>query len=364
MKILTGIDIAFDPFGGSPIICDDWYSAISQKHEVLFIAMPPSNGEKWWKIPNVRFLNTKKSYNVNQYQDYISELIDEITEIIHAFMPDIIHVQHLNFGLSRAFVSIASHIPKIGICHGTDVLVALDNNFFRQNLIEITDKVDLLIFPAKNMAVDFFAIYQKEKEHVVCPHGIPDFYFGNHSIHASENTLRLLYAGRLNTHKGVEIAVQSVLHINTCVTIDIIGEEDELGFRKKLKNFVRQKSLDHRIRFHHQVSRKELMELYSQYDAILIPSISIEAFSLTAVEAQARGLPVIYGNGGGITNVLGESGYLIEDNSPQTLARIIDELNMDRNKLKLLREKGYENANRYKLSRQIDEILRLSQQIV
>jgi glycosyltransferase involved in cell wall biosynthesis len=364
MKILTGIDIPFNPFGGSPIICDDWYSRISQKHEVLFVAMPPSTHEKWWQIENVQFLKTKKSYDINRYQNYISDLIDEITEIFNSFRPEIIHVQHLNFGLSRAFVSIAPHIPKIGICHGTDTQVATQNDFFKQNLLEITDKVDFLIFPAKNMATDFFTIYEKEKEYVICPHGIPDFYFENHSIHSNEKTLRLIYAGRLNTYKGVEIAVLSMQYIHTCATLDVFGEEDETGFRKKLEILVAEKSLGHRITFHHQVSRVELMNLYSQYDAILIPSTSLEAFSLTSIEAQARGVPVIYGNGGGITDVVGESGYLIEDNNPQTLAKIIDELNIDREKLNLLRKKGYVNANRYRLSRQTDEILRFSQHLI
>lgn len=364
MKILTGIDIPFNPFGGSPIICDDWYHAISQNHNVLFLTMPPSNNEKWWQMANIQFLKTKKSYDINRYQEYISQLTEEITEIVHSFMPDIIHVQHLNFGLSRAFVNISPHIPKIGICHGTDTQAAIQNDLFRENLLEITDKVDFLIFPAKNMAIDFFTIYAKEKEYTVCPHGIPDYYFGNHPIHSNEKTLRLLYAGRLNTYKGVEIAVQSMLHISTCATLDIFGEEDEAGFQKKLEIFVSEKSLDHRIKFHHQVSRKELMKLYSQYDAIIIPSTSLEAFSLTSIEAQARGLPVIYGNGGGITDVVGESGYLIEDNNPKTLARIIDSLNIDREKLNLLRKKGYENASRYRLSRQADEILRLSQKMI
>lgn len=364
MRILTGIDIPFDPFGGSPIICDDWYNIISKNHEVLFLAMPPSVQEKWWKMTNVCFLKTQKTYDIMRYQDYISNLIDEVSYMISEFKPDIIHVQHLNFGLSRAFVSVAHDIPKLGICHGTDTQVAVQNELFRQNLLEITDRIDFLIFPAKKMAEDFFGIYKKRKEYSICPHGIPDFYFMNHSIHTKEQTLRLLYAGRLNTYKGVEIAVQSMMYIKTCATLDIIGEEDEAGYKDKLERFVSENSLDKKIRFYHQLPRRELMALFSQYDAILIPSTSLEAFSLTSVEAQARGLPVIYGNGGGITDVVGESGYLIKDNNPQSLAKIIDELNIDRRKIDTLRERGYNNASRYRLNRQTDEILKFSQQTI
>ena len=43
MKILTGIDIPFHPFGGSPIICNDWYSDLPDDVEVKFLALKPTN---------------------------------------------------------------------------------------------------------------------------------------------------------------------------------------------------------------------------------------------------------------------------------------------------------------------------------
>jgi glycosyltransferase involved in cell wall biosynthesis len=270
----------------------------------------------------------------------------------------------LNFGLSRAFVEIKSDIPKIGICHGTDTQVAQKYDFFKNNLIEITDQVDHLVFPAKNMMSDFFEVYEKEKPFSIFPHGIPNRFFDSHELHQQEKTLRLLYAGRLNTYKGADIAIESLSYVNTDVTLNVIGNEDEPGFMDKLKEIVHNNSLEDVVSFYPQISREELIEKYSQYDAILIPSRYLEAFSLTSIEAQSRGLPVIYGNGGGISNVVGDSGYLIEDNRPQTLAKIIDEININRDLLGELRNKGYSNAENFRLSNQIKSLLELSTKLI
>lgn len=364
MRILTGIDIPFNPFGGSPLICDDWYSAISDNHEVIFLSMPPSDGKRWWKMNNVRFLKTEKVRDPNLYPEYINDLTKELLEIASEFKPDVIHLQHLNFGLSRAFINIDPSIPKIAICHGTDTQVAKKYDFFKKNLIEITDDVDYLVFPAQHMADDFFEIYQKEKPYVIYPHGIPDLYFDKHTVHTEEQNLKLLYAGRLNAFKGADIAIQAMADIKTKATLDVIGNEDEPGFLANLHQIVALNSLENKVSLFTQVSRQELLEVYSIYDAILIPSRSLEAFSLTSIEAQARGLPVIYGNGGGITNVVGNSGYLIEDNKPETLAKIIDTINDKRTILKELREKGYKNAEKFRLSTQVESLINLSHQLV
>lgn len=360
MKILSGIDIPFNPFGGSPIICNDWYSNLPKGYEVSFLTMPTTN-QKWWSIPNVHFLKTKKVTDPIQYPAYINELNSEVHNIISSYQPDIIHMQHLNFGLSRSFVEVASTIPKIGICHGTDTQVASTNSFFKENLIKITDGADILVFPTEQMAKDLFSLYGREKVYKIIKHGLPPALFSAHNIHMPDMQLRLLYAGRLNHYKGADIVINALSHLNFKVKLDVIGDEDERGFRQKLEQIVIEKDLGSQVNFHEKISREDLWNKYSEYDCIVIPSRSLEAFSLTAVEAQARGLVVIYGNGGGIREVIGESGLCISDNDPETLAAIISEVNKDRNVLAEYRLRGYENAKRYRLEDQIVAILNLSE---
>ncbi len=362
MKILTGIDIPLNPFGGSPIICNDWYSNLPDGDEALFLAMP-STTEQWWTMANVHFLRTAKVQDPTLYPRYLEQLRHEVRDILLQYKPDIVHLQHLNYGLSRAFVEEASSLPKLGICHGTDAQAALQSAYFQDNLVQITDRADHIVFPTENMARDFLSVYGKAVPYSIIPHGLPVEAFAMHNPHKPERILRLLYAGRLNHYKGADIAVEAIAHLHCPATLDIFGRADEQDYMSKLKHILAEHHLEDRVQFYDQIARHELLDTFSQYDCILIPSRYLEAFSLTAIEAQASGLVVIYGKGGGIQNVLGDSAICINDNLPDTLARIIENIDRERAILLQYREKGYENAKKYQLAQQVSALLTLSHEL-
>lgn len=364
MKILTGIDVPFSPFGGSPIIANDWYSNLPSEHEVLFLTMPPSNNKKWWKIKNVRFLKTKKEKDPNLYRKYINSLNEEVKEIIGEFKPDIIHLQHVNFGLSRSFCEVRTDVPKLTICHGTDTQYAYKDRFFLDNLKYIASKSDILIFPTENMKNDFQKIYKKNINFEIIPHGIPKNLFIKTKIHKKGRAFKLLYAGRLNTFKGADIAIKALKYIRFPIKLDIYGREDEPGYFAKIKSLVYKNGLQDRVAFFDMVDRERLWDLLQNYDAIVIPSRKLEAFSITAIEAQARGLVVIYGNGGGIVNVVNDSGLQIKNNLPKFLSNIITDLNKKPEVLEEYRKLGYKNAKRYGLEKQISRLLRTSKEVI
>ncbi len=364
MKILTGIDIPFHPFGGSPLICNDWYSDLPSDTEVKFLALKPTDMQldNWWSIKDVTFLETLKTKNADEYQNYIKSLYEEVSKIVEDFKPDVIHAQHLNFGLSRVFADLSKDIPKLGICHGTDVQWAMKEKFFEENLIYISDNLDKLLFPAENMAKDFFKIYKKEKPYVINPHGIPDNYYVNTLINPSydgKDPLKVLYAGRLLSIKGAHIVVESLAHTRNAVELTIIGNEDEKGYKGLLKAIVKKHNLTNVI-FKDQISRSNLINSFKNYDLVVFPSIAIEAFSLTSIEAQASGLPVAYAEAGGIADAVGGSGIIISPNTPQALAKIFDGIFIDPLLLKQYQLLGYENAKKFKLSEKKDKLFKIT----
>ena len=230
-------------------------------------------------------------------------------------------------------------------------------------MIQIAKGASHLVFPAKNMANDFFKNYKSKIPYTVISHGIPDRAFHKLHEHSMGKVLKLLYAGRLNHYKGADIAIEALVHIKANASLDIIGGEDEKGYIEKLLKLINDNNLTSRVQIEPQIDREDLWSRFSDYDAILIPSRELEAFSLTAIEAQAHGLPVIYGNGGGIVDVVGKSGIQIHDNNPLTLAKIIDRIAENPTILKEYRRLGLNNANQYKLSNQIDKLLELSQKL-
>jgi glycosyltransferase involved in cell wall biosynthesis len=367
MRILTGIDVPFNPFGGSLICTDDWYSDLPDDVEVRYLTLPPTVNEKWWSIKDVVLLDVEKSRTPDGFMDYVEKLKILLQEQINDFKPDVIHCQHLNYGLSRAIAELETDIPCIGICHGTDVQTATGNAFFKDNLIKICDAMDMLVFPNQTMADDFFSLYGKKAPYIISPLGIPDEYFDITPRNALLNTdrpLQLLYAGRLLAWKGADIAVESMAHITHDAKLTVIGNEDQAGYVDMMHSTVREYKLEDRVTFRPQLSRKELLDEFINYDVIILPSRSLEAFSLTVVEAQAKGLPVIFNPGGGITDTVGESGIKISDNSPKGVAKLIDELCENPTLLYEARSRGYDNAVKYKLSSSKERLFSISRDLL
>lgn len=368
MKILTGIDVPFQPFGGSLLVADDWYSNLPDDVEVRFLTLqPPAGQEKWWNIKDVVFLDIEKTRDPAGYMDYVSKLKELVEQQIDDFKPDVIHCQHLNYGLSRAIAEIETGIPRIGVCHGTDVQIATSIPFFKENLVRICDQMDLLLFPNQTMTDDFFAVYGKEKAYEINPLGIPDKFFDavpRTLTYDGTRPLELLYAGRLLAWKGPDIAVESMQYVTHDVNLTVIGNEDQAGFKQQMLEFVRQNGLSDRVAFHDQLPREQLLDKFSKYDVIIFPSRSLEAFSLTVVEAQAKGIPVVFNPGGGITDTAGDGGIRITDNSAQGVARLLDEICQDPDLLRKVQTRGYQNAEKFRTSISQKNLFALSQELI
>ncbi|HUB93596.1 MAG TPA: glycosyltransferase family 4 protein [Verrucomicrobiae bacterium] len=367
MKILTGIDVPFIPFGGSLICCDNWYSDLPGDVEVRFLALRPPSDERWWSIKDVKLLDIVKIKTPEAFPQYVTDLRKLVEEEIADFKPDILHCQHLNYGLSRAFVDIQTDVPKLGICHGTDVQAATAYPFLHDNLIHICDGLDELVFPNQTMADDFFDVYPRQKKYVINPLGIPDRYYPETLTPPSfdgKRRLEVLYAGRLLAWKGADIAVEAMSHITEDMHLTVIGNEDEAGYVASMQTFIREHHLEDKVTFIPQLPRDDLLKAFSQYDVMVLPSRKLEAFSLTVIEAQAMGLPIIYGSGGGIVDTAGNGGIMLEKNTPEELAKVLTELYHSPALLSKLQHKGFTNAQSYKLSGSKDRLFELSKELI
>ena len=367
MKILAGIDVPFHPFGGSLLTVNDWYSNLPADVEALFVTMPPTNPlyQDWWTIPNVRFLQTAKEYYPAHYGPYIASLKAELGAIIAEYRPDVIHAHHLNFGLSRAFAEAAPQIPKLGICHGTDVQWAMKEPLLRDNLHAIASQLDLLLFPAERMAEDFFAVYPERKPYAVAPHGIPDKYYKQELIppgYDGHRPLRVLYAGRLLTLKGAHIAVEAMRDMRGAAELTVIGNEDEKGYKAQLVANTMQGRLP--VTFLDQLPRDELIAAFARFDVIVFPSVAVEAYCLTAIEAQANGLPVVYSPAGGIADTLQESALKIKPNTPQQLSLVLRRICRKPGLLLEYQQRGQRNAERFRQSHCRERIFAITRELI
>jgi D-inositol-3-phosphate glycosyltransferase len=139
----------------------------------------------------------------------------------------------------------------------------------------------------------------------------------------------LLWVGRLEKLKGVDILIQALAEVETPDTRLLIvgGDAQADGLRAELEEQARTAGVHQRVRFEGAVPHDQLPYYYSAADICVVPSY-YESFGLVAVEALACGTPVVASRVGGLVSTItdGVNGYLIPWRCPGPFAEKLDVL--------------------------------------
>jgi glycosyltransferase involved in cell wall biosynthesis len=134
---------------------------------------------------------------------------------------------------------------------------------------------------------------------------------------------RLVFAGSMYPPKGVFDLLEALGSLRARDwQLTIVG----WGERAPVEAAISRWGLGGRCELRGYVSREELVELYRQSDAAVLPSY-IESFGLAVAEAQAAGLPVIAYAAGAVPEIVvaGETGWLVPLRDTAALAGAICE---------------------------------------
>ena len=126
---------------------------------------------------------------------------------------------------------------------------------------------------------------------------------------------RLVFLGRLDPTKGVEILIRAfklISNINIFLDIYGVGQgESGAKFEAQMRSLAQ---MDPRIQFKKPISSNLVLDTLKNYDALVVPSQWMETGPLVVLEAFAAGIPVIGSNLGGIRELVtdGVNGLLVE----------------------------------------------------
>jgi glycosyltransferase involved in cell wall biosynthesis len=158
---------------------------------------------------------------------------------------------------------------------------------------------------------------------------------------------RILYAGRIDPHKGIELALRALhdLPAEATLTVDGGGDETHLG---ELRELAAELGLGDRVGFTRS-PRERLPDVYAAADAVVFPVLWGEPWGLVPLEAMAVGRPVVASGDGGSGEYLndGENALLFDPREgPAALAAALRTLAGDEDFRARLRDGGRPTARR------------------
>jgi D-inositol-3-phosphate glycosyltransferase len=180
-----------------------------------------------------------------------------------------------------------------------------------------------------------------ERVEVVAP-GVDDARFSPGEPAAARRRLGLrtdrpllLFVGRIQPLKGVEVAVRTLAAGRDATTeLVVIGGPsgvDGPGEVARLHTLADGLGVARRIRWVPPVPHQRLADWYRAADVCLVPSRT-ESFGLVALEAAACGTPVVAAAVGGLRTLVehGGTGFLVEGREPDDYAAPVQRLLDDR----------------------------------
>ncbi|MGW2331189.1 glycosyltransferase family 4 protein [Streptomyces sp. NPDC001700] len=283
------------------------------------------------------------------FAPYVADLRQALTSVLDPARIDVLHLQHLAFGATPALLRALPDHPRIALVHGTDLLFAEAHRDQLQILHESTRAADAIVVPTHAMADRLLTLApQTDRRKIVhIPWGIPDHLLSApppRPPRKSKNHLRLLYAGRLTAEKGAERLIENMASIPP-TELSIAAPRTQF---EAFAPLLRRAGV--RVRYLGWLRRPQLWRAFAEHDVLVMPSTTLEAMGLVALEAQACGLPVLYQPVPGLSEALAASAMATDFTHTAGLARDIERLRTDPGLLLALRQAGRANAARYPLS--------------
>ena len=254
---------------------------------------------------------------------------------LSVFKPDIIHLQEPQFFLfpaikkyandNRTLIVCAHHFPPEFITNQLPTWLRKKtiNRLIVRIVTALYNQSNLVITPTQAMKKLLTANGLKTSVAVISNGVDVNKYTPSAQNPKMSKPNILLYLGRLDFDKNLDILIQAANHIKSDYEIWIAGNGKSTGFLRSLTSKL---NLDSRVKFLGYIPEEKKVDLYRQATIFVLPSTA-EAQSIVSLEAAACGLPLILANSQALPELISPdhpNGILFNPNDPLDLATKID----------------------------------------
>jgi D-inositol-3-phosphate glycosyltransferase len=241
---------------------------------------------------------------------------------------------------------------------------------------EVIARSDCIVASTKYESEQLLAHYQADPERLcVSPPGVDHEVFRPGDRAAARARLGfdggplLLYAGRIQAHKGIDVAIEALaaLDLPDARLLIVGGPSGAAGETEALHlvELAGRLGLARHVQFVPPQPHAALASFYQAADVLVMPSRS-ESFGLVAAEAQACGLPVVAARIGGLADVVadGVAGHLIDGWEADAYAAAIRRIVADPGHAAALGEGAARHAARFSWPATVDRLIELYEGMV
>lgn len=155
--------------------------------------------------------------------------------------------------------------------------------------------------------------------------------------------IKILYLSNLVKTKGVLDlikAIELLPQLNTNYSVDVIGNSADISI-EYVRSIVKEKKLEKIINVLGPKYGQEKWKAFNESDIFVFPThFKNECFPLVLLEAMQCENVVVSTNNGAIEEIIKDCGVVVPQKSPKELAKALEELLLNKEKIKTLKDKA------------------------
>ncbi len=254
---------------------------------------------------------------------------------------DLLHYFDLTGPLLAPRRRFVTTVHDASVRHGFEGLRVLHQRLLQPWAVRHATAAVAVSAFAKEEAVRVFGA-DADRIHVI--HSGPGLVTGDDGPAAAHDTPYLLYVGNVSAHKNLPFLVRAFEAAGVDGRLLLVGR---WGHRfEEVRRAVDASPARGRIEIRRDVSDRDVDRLYRGASVLVIPS-RYEGFGFTALEAMARGCPVLASDIPALREVSGDGAWLLPVDDQAAWAGAIQRALADPGLREDLRSRGRETVRRY-----------------